>query len=259
MTDDLKVIVLQADLHWRSVDANLASFEEQLWEIGKGTDLFVLPEMFNTAFVIDAKLAETMNGRTHKWMKQMAAQMQGAVCGSLMVVDGDKIFNRFILVDKGGNTQFYDKRHLWLGPEADILSSGTERVIWTLNGWRIFPIVCYDLRFPVWSRQASEELEYDALINVASWPSRRVIAWQRMLPSRAVENLAYCIGVNRTGIDGDGVRYPGCSGIWRYDGEKMAEMGSSVGYVSATFSSASLAKYREKLPFNRNADRFKIL
>ncbi|HEX8040391.1 MAG TPA: nitrilase-related carbon-nitrogen hydrolase, partial [Chryseosolibacter sp.] len=204
---DLKVTLIQSDLHWEDIEANLAMFEEKVWQIGNTTDVIVLPEMFTTGFTMAAqKLAEHMNMRTFKWMKQMADQTGALMLGSYIVRVHDKYFNRLLWMEPGGNFKTYDKRHLFrMAGENKVYSPGESLLIGTWKGWRICPLVCYDLRFPVWSRNRwdarNHRLNYDLLVYVANWPTTRIGAWDILLRARAIENLSYAVGVNRIGQD----------------------------------------------------------
>jgi predicted amidohydrolase len=169
---DLKVTLIQTELYWENPIANLAMLEEKIAQIEEETDLIVLPEMFSTAFSMNTTLAEPMNLTTFKWMKQQAAQTKAVILGSVMIREGEKVFNRMIWMQPDGQFQTYDKRHLFrMGNEHSHYEGGNKRLIATLKGWNICPLICYDLRFPVWSRNVAQE--YDLLIYVANWPAAR--------------------------------------------------------------------------------------
>ncbi|MCX2745910.1 amidohydrolase [Mangrovivirga sp. M17] len=259
---DLRITVIQSKLYWHQPDANRAMFEEKVWQIKNGTDIIILPEMFTTGFSMEAiHLAETLNGPTHKWMKQIASQTKACITGSIICKDGADIFNRLLWVYPDGKTEYYDKRHLFsMAKENTRFSAGNQRLIVEYKGWKICPMICYDLRFPVWSRNVKNqnELVYDLLIYVANWPQVRVNAWESLLKARAIENLSYCIGVNRVGDDGNNVPYSGSSMVldpkgettWYNDGEEMIH--------EATLSGNDLLKFRDKFPTHLDADNFEI-
>ena len=206
---DLKITIIQSDIHWEDVGANLAAFEEKIWQAGS-TDVIVLPEMFTTGFTMKAKsLAEMMNLRTFKWMKQMADQTGALILGSFIAHVHERYYNRLLWMEPGGNFKTYDKRHLFrMANEHTVYSQGESLLIGHWKGWRICPLICYDLRFPVWSRNrwnaTLKRSSYDLLVYVANWPEVRAAAWETLLRSRAIENLSYCVGVNRVGTDGNG-------------------------------------------------------
>lgn len=228
----------------------------------QGLDLIILPEMFPTGFTMDASaVAEPMNFLTTKWMKQMAAQTGSVVTGSLVIKEGLEYYNRLLWVEPFGGIGKYDKRHLFRMAEEDgHYSMGMERVIFEWKGWKICPQICYDLRFPVWSRNrvVRKELEYDLIFNVASWPSPRIKAWDILLQSRAIENLSFAVGVNRIGNDGNGIPYSGHSAAYNFKGERLvySENEEKVLYVTLDFE--ALKNYREKFPAWLDGDDFSL-
>lgn len=260
---DLNVTIIQSDLHWQSADANLAMFEEKIWKIGKKTDLIILPEMFTTGFSMDVTLlAEPMNFRSFKWMKQQAAQTGAVITGSIIVKEEGKYYNRLFWVEPDGSYDYYDKRHLFrMADEHHYYSAGNKRLVKKLKGWNIMPLVCYDLRFPVWSRNRSEgdKPEYDLLLYVANWPAARIAAWDALLKARAIENLCYTAGVNRVGKDGKGIDYNGHSGIYDYKGETLFIRKGEETIHSQTLDYNALQAYRSKFPAYLDADNFQLL
>lgn len=256
---DLKVTLLQTELHWQNPEANLAMLEEKLWQLPKGSDLIVLPEMFNTGFSMEAEsLAEPMNLTTFKWMQQQAAQHQAVIVGSFIVKEQGHYYNRLIWMPPNGDFKTYDKRHLFrMAGEHHTFSAGTETLICEWKGWRIMPLVCYDLRFPVWSRNV--DLAYDLLIYVANWPKARRSAWKVLLQARAVENLCYCVGVNRVGEDGNGIAYSGDSAVVDFKGEHLWQESEKDCFTQQTLSAEALKAYRQKFPAQLDADRFQLL
>lgn len=259
---DLTISLIQADLHWEQIDANLAMFEEKIWSI-ENSDLIVLPEMFTTGFSMNAKsLAEPPGGKTFKWMRQMATQQKVAIIGSYIIKDQGNYYNRLYFVYPDGSSRQYDKKHLFnLAEEGDFYSSGNERVILEYQGWKIHPMICYDLRFPVWarSRKTPESLyEYDLLIYVANWPDTRVNAWDTLLKARAIENLSYCAGVNRVGEDGVSKNYVGHSGVYSAKGEELAFSANNEAILTVTLSAKDLLDYRKNFPFQKDGDEFEL-
>ncbi|MEB2785772.1 amidohydrolase [Algoriphagus persicinus] len=259
----LSIALLQTQLYWKDKVANLAMLEEKLWEIEKVVDLIILPEMFPTGFSMDAaELAEPMNLTVCKWMQQMAAQKNATITGSVIIqVDGN-YFNRLLWVSPDGMIQHYDKRHLFrMADEDKSFSAGDRLPIFELKGWKICPQVCYDLRFPIWcrNRMIDGQLAYDLIFYIASWPAARVSAWDALLPARAIENLAYSIGVNRVAEDGNGIEYNGHSAAYDFKGHSLAFLGDEEKVSIVTLDKAALDSYREKFPAWMDSDNFSIL
>lgn len=260
---DLKISLIQTPLHWHDAQANLGMLEEKIWQIEEPVDLIILPEMFNSGFTMKAQeVAEMMNLTTFKWMKQMASQSGAVVTGSVVIRDGKDYFNRLIWMRPDGTHETYDKRHLFrMADEHHTYTAGDKRLICELKGWKICPMVCYDLRFPVWSRNLSDEngkMAFDLLLYVANWPAPRAGAWDILLKARAVENLCYTAGVNRTGEDGNGVPYAGHSGVYDPKGETVSFMDDKEEISTVTLSGAELLRYREKFPAYLDADSFSL-
>jgi omega-amidase len=256
---DLKISIIQSDIHWESADANMAMFEEKIWKIREQTDIIILPEMFTTGFTMNAKeLAEPMNYKACKWMKQQAAQTKAVVTGSVIIKEEGKYFNRLLWFEPDGQFFYYDKRHLFrMAEEHQTYSAGNKKMIREVKGWKILPLVCYDLRFPVWSRNVGNE--YDLLIYVANWPQARNIAWKTLLKARAIENLAYCAGVNRVGEDGKGIPYSGDSMIINYKGEELISCNDKDCIHTISLNYDELKSFREKFPADMDADKFEII
>ena len=259
---DLTVTLIQAALHWEDSDANLAMFEEKIWTINDATDLIILPEMFTTGFSMNAeKLAEPMNYKTFKWMKMQAAHTKATVMGSFIVKESGHYFNRLLAMFPDGNYFEYDKRHPFrLADEHKTYEPGKSRLIFELKGWKICPMVCYDLRFPVWARNTyhQEQLDYDVLIYVANWPAPRVNAWDGLLKARAIENLAYCIGVNRIGDDEKGHNYLGHSAVYDYKGESVFFNEGEEVIQTVKLQFDEMKGFREKFAFYLDADSFNM-
>lgn len=255
----LNVTIVQADLAWHDAKANLAQFETSIGAIDTTTDLVILPEMFTTGFTMDAAgNADTMNGAAIDHMLRWAGKIDAAICGSLIIKDGSRYFNRFVFAKPDGSIEYYDKRHLFrLAGEVEHYSAGSRAIIVEWRDWRICPLVCYDLRFPVWSRHSSE-LDYELLVYVANWPSRRHLAWQTLLRARAIENLSFVAGVNRCGTDGNDLPYSGGSAVIDYLGQDLVDLGESAGQATVTLEKDALRTFRERFPFQIDADRFTV-
>lgn len=260
---DLKLSIIQSDLHWEDIGANLAMFEEKIWQIGS-TDVIVLPEMFTTGFTMRAsKLAEPMNMRTFKWMKQMADQTGALVLGSFIAKVHDRYYNRLLWMEPGGTFKTYDKRHLFrMADEHHTFSQGESLLIGHWKGWRICPLVCYDLRFPVWSRNrwnaAMKKMSYDVLVYVANWPQVRAAAWKTLLDARAIENLSFVVGVNRVGTDGNGVEYNGNSAVIGPKGDPIFQVEGEEATKTVALNAHSLQAFRDRFPAYLDADDFSI-
>jgi predicted amidohydrolase len=260
---NLKIALFQTDLYWQDREANLSMLEEKIWSMEKPVDLIVLPEMFPTGFSMNTReMAEPMNFTTTKWMKQMAAQTRSVITGSVIIQDTGKSFNRLLWVTPEGKVSHYDKRHLFrMAREDDHYDMGKENIIVDLKGWKILPQVCYDLRFPVWTRNktnADGDNLYDMVFYVASWPASRIAAWDILLKARAVENLSYAIGVNRIGQDGNGVDYNGHSGAYDFKGDTLAFSKDKEDILVLELDQEKLLAYRSKFPAWMDADSFEI-
>lgn len=260
--NDLRISMIQSDIYWENIEANLSTFEEKIWQIKGETDLIVLPEMFTTGFSMNVKsLAEPMNSKTLRWMKQQAAQTKAAVVGSYIIREKNAFFNRLFCVHPNGTFQYYDKRHLFgLAGENQDYSSGNVRIILDIKGWKIFPLICYDLRFPVWSRSQKSDnnlYEYDALLYVANWPKPRISSWDVLLKARAIENISYCIGVNRIGTDGVNAEYVGHSAIYDFLGEEIS-FSEKEEILQTVLNARKLELFRLKFPFQNDADSFEV-
>ena len=253
----LDVSIIQADLHWHDPASNLQMFDEAIQGLESSTRLIVLPEMFTTGFSMDAPaLAEPMDGPSVKWMQAKVDQTGAGICGSLIIRDGGEYYNRFFCFLPDGRQVVYDKRHLFrLADEHNHYSGGSEFVTFDFEGFRICPMVCYDLRFPVWSRNRGT---YDLIIYVANWPSRRHLAWETLLRARAIENLSYAIGVNRVGTDGNDLPYAGGSAIIDYLGQDLVALKDEAGAATARLDLDELKKFRERFAFHKDADDFTL-
>jgi len=259
---DLKVTIVQTKLFWENISKNLEHFSEKIKSIKRNsTDLILLPEMFSTGFTMNAKnLAEKMDGSAMRWMRDVANSKNAVVCGSLIIEEDRNYFNRLIWMQPNGNFKQYDKRHLFrMATENDIYKAGDEKIITEINDWSICPLVCYDLRFPVWSRNNVLNKKYDVLIYVANWPEKRVYAWKQLLIARAIENQSYVVGLNRIGKDGNGFNHTGDSVAINFLGEKISKTKPSKESVETiSLSWKKLKEYRESFPALLDADEFEI-
>ncbi|MTB50293.1 amidohydrolase [Lewinella sp. W8] len=255
---DLTVSLLQSKLVWHDPAANRARFDALIGRIAVPTDLIILPEMFTTGFTMDAAAnAEPMDGPSMQWMREKAGETRAVVTGSLIISENGKYFNRLVWMTPSGAYQTYDKRHLFaMAGEHEHYEMGQKRLTVELSGWKICPLICYDLRFPVWARNTDA---YDLLIYTANWPDRRAYDWRTLLRARAIENQCYVVGVNRVGEDDSGHHYRGDSCIvdpgWRHVLFQAAE--EEVVHTQ-TLSAAHLQDVRAKLPFLIDRDDFTI-
>ena len=251
--ETIKVTGLNLDIIWKDKTANFQQIERQT-EHSKA-DIIMLPEMFPTGFYMKAEEIADRDNETLRWMKSLAAKTGSALCGSASVNESGKFYNRFYFVNPDGSYQFYDKRHLFsFSGEHKTYSPGTERVIVNFNGWRILLQVCYDLRFPVFTRNNDD---YDAIFYVANWPEARIDAWQTLLKARAIENQCYVFGLNRIGTDGNNLHYPQSSYCFNANGEIISEVTDQQ--VIAELDMESLNNFREKFQFLGDRDFFRIL
>ncbi len=256
-TTTLKVALVQAELRWQAPEANRDHLSD-LMDQAPEADLYVLPETFTTGFLGDAeRQAEAFDGPTLDWMRSQAERRSAAITGSLALSDEQGLRrNRMVFMCPDGESSWYDKRHLFAyGGEDRRYAAGRAPTIVEWRGWRIDLQICYDLRFPVWCRNSRG---FDLQLFVANWPTPRVEVWRLLLRARAVENQAFVIGVNRTGVDGNSVPYPGRSSAWDGGGECLAELGADESVTLVDLDLAALRDLRAKLPFLADADRFRI-
>lgn len=258
MEEDLRITIVQAPIWWEDRDKNLEYYNERIRPLAGTTDLVVLPETFTTGFSMQVeRLADTMEGPSVVAMKEWASRYRLAVAGSIIIRVGEKYFNRFLFVTPDGDCRFYDKRHLFrMAQEDRYFTAGATRGLVQWKNWNICLQVCYDLRFPVWSRNIGNE--YDLLLYVANWPEARKQAWKTLLPARAVENLAYVCGVNRVGTDGKGFDYSGDSMIVSPKGEILADAGNKEEVLTFLLKKSNLSKIRAKFPVWKDADIFRL-
>lgn len=259
----LNVAVLQMDLVWEDHDANRAQAEQMLGQVS-GADLVVLPEMFSTGFTMNPGRLPVfeIQQATLAWMQAMAAQHQTTLMGSMVADFADGYANTLYVVNGDGIVASYSKRHLFrMAGEHEAYIGGRDRVIFELKGWRICPMVCYDLRFPVFARNkhlGGGQLDYDLLVYVANWPEPRVTHWSTLLLARAIENQAYVIGCNRVGEDENGFKFNGESAIVDHMGKRMQFLQGKTGVLQQQLDPAPMLRYREKFPVWQDADRFRL-
>jgi omega-amidase len=257
--DNLKITIYQGYLFWENIEKNLQNISLRLSGIREKTNLIILPEMFNTGFTMNAeKLGETMNGKTMQWMQNTAKKFDCVVTGSIIIKENGKFYNRLLWIRPDGTHEHYDKRHLFaLGKEHQTYTAGTKKLIVELNGWKICPMICYDLRFPVWMRNVEED--YDLLMIVANWPEKRALHWRTLIPARAVENQSYVIGVNRVGHDGNEVYHSGDSTCIDPNGNVVYYKRDEEDVYTFSVIGDEVKKARRALPFLKDADKFKIV
>jgi len=253
----MKVALIQSSLFWENPKANRNHFEVKINAITAKVDLIVLPEMFSSGFTMNPKdVAETMQGTTIVWMQSMAKAKNSAIAASLIIKENDNFYNRLVFIFPSGEIQFYDKRHLFtLAGEEKVYTSGKEKLIINYLGFKICPLVCYDLRFPVFARNVED---YDLLIYVANWPKTRVNAWDILLKARSVENMCYTIGVNRTGFDNNNFEYNGHSQAVDYLGNYILEPQENEGVFIVELNKEKLIETRNKLGFLNDRDSFEL-
>ena len=251
----MKVALIQSSLFWENPIANRNHFGEKINAIFEEVDLIVLPEMFATGFTMNPEIvSETMEGETIQWMQSLAKAKNSAITGSLVIKENNNFYNRLVFVFPSGEIQFYDKRHLFtLAGEDEIYTAGRNKLIIEYKGWKICPLICYDLRFPVFSRNTEN---YDLLIYVANWPKVRINAWDALLKARAIENMCYTIGVNRIGEDDNGFQYNGHSQVIDFLGDYLLEPVEAKGVFIVELNKAELLLARKKINFLNDQDAF---
>lgn len=254
----LKITTFQAYLFWENIDKNLKNLALRLSWIREKTDLIVLPEMFSTGFSMDAeRLAEEMGGKTMAWMREQAEKYHCVITGSIIIKENGKFYNRLIWMREDGTYEKYDKRHLFgMGKEDDVYTPGTEKLFVELNGWKICPIICYDLRFPVWLR--NNHLDYDMLLVVANWPEKRSMHWRMLVPARAIENQSFVVAVNRMGHDGNEVYHSGDSMCIDPNGNTVYYKPNDEDLYTFSISKEEVTKARRVFPFLKDADEFTL-
>lgn len=255
----LKITLIQAYLFWENIDKNLHNLGLKLSTVKEKTDLIVLPEMFNTGFTMNATaLAEEMDGKTIKWMREKANRYGAVVTGSLIIKENGNYYNRLIWMKPDGSYEYYDKKHLFgLAAEEKVYTAGRKKLMVELNGWKIMPVICYDLRFPVWLRNHDEL--YDLLLVVASWPEKRAKHWNTLIPARAIENQSYIVALNRVGHDGNELYYSGDTTCLDPEGKVVYYKRDEEDIYTFTIYKDAVEKTRQQMPFLKDADQFKII
>jgi len=255
---DLIITLFQPELVWEAQQANIDNFEKKIQNLSGRYDLIILPEMFSTGFSMNAAtLAETMEGPTVIWMTETARRMKAHITGSAIITENGRFYNRLIWVQPDGKRFTYDKRHLFrFANEHHTYQAGTKQITITLNGWRIRPFICYDLRFPVWTRNTGND--FDLAIYIANWPQPRADHWKALLKARAIENQAFVIGVNRVGNDGNGLEYSGDSAVIDPMGRILFQAAHQESVHNIELSYEKMNAYRQSFPALKDADRFQI-
>ena len=258
MSENLNIAFIQADLKWEDANANRKLFSEAIKKISDDVELIILPEMFTTGFSMNAaELAENTDAETLSWMREHARAKSSAITGSVIISDNGNYYNRLFFVFPDGSYKLYDKRHTFtLAKEDETYTAGKDRLIIDYKGWKICPLICYDLRFPVFSRNT---VDYDLLIYVANWPKKRVNAWDALLKARAIENMSYCVGLNRTGEDGDGYIYNGHSAVYDPLGKEITPLNREEVFTEEiSLDKNYLQEVRSKLKFLQDRDKFSL-
>ncbi|MDP4265807.1 MAG: amidohydrolase [Bacteroidota bacterium] len=262
---DIKVTIIQSDIYWENIKKNIDSFSKKIETINEKTDLIVLPEMFNTGFTMNVnRYHELMNGRTCRWMREIAINKKCAITGSLIIKENENFYNRLIWINPDGTTQFYDKHHLFrMAGENENYTEGNKTIIGNINNFNFLPLICYDLRFPIWSRNkyshTHDTYRYDCLVYMANWPEKRSDAWKTLLTARAIENQSYVIGVNRIGKDYNNHDYKGESLIISPKGKILnnpSENAESIETVTLPYS--ELDDFRKSFFVAKDWDKFKV-
>jgi omega-amidase len=255
----LRVSLLQQPLVWQDPQANRERFEALLLPLAGQTDLVVLPETFTTGFSMDVeRLGERAGGASSQWLTALATRLDAVITGSVITQEGEHYYNRLLWAAPSGELRVYDKRHLFrMGHEHQHFTAG--RAAWSVpwRGFNICPLVCYDLRFPVFSRRRAQ-LDYDLLVFVANWPAARATAWRQLLLARAIENQAYVVGVNRVGVDGQGIAYAGDSVAIDFVGEPLTQLGAAALVTTVSLDGNALQAFRSKFPAHLDADAFTL-
>lgn len=259
MQNQLKTVLMQTDLVWENTKANRKNFKQKFESLPEDIDLIVLPEMFTTGFTMNAEaVAETMEGKSVAWLTKCAQEFNVAITGSLIIKEDNQFYNRLIFAFPNGTMSTYDKRHTFsLAGEDKVFTSGKEKVIIDYKGWKICSLICYDLRFPIWSRNVED---YDIVLYVANWPKPRIAAWDSLLKARAIENMCYSIGVNRIGIDDKQIEYCGHSAIYDVLGNPLNTIRPNKEQIEIIeLDKKHIDYYRGKLKFLNDKDTFTIM
>jgi omega-amidase len=251
----MKIALIQSSLAWENSEKNRNTFEKKINAITDKVDLIILPEMFTTGFTMEPNaVAETMCGETLTWLKHLAKAKNSAITGSLVITENGNFYNRLVFIFPSGEVWSYDKKHLFtLAGEDKVYTGGNKKLIVEYLGWKICPLICYDLRFPVFARNTED---YDVLIYVANWPKTRINAWDALLKARAIENMSYTVGVNRIGEDNNGHQYNGHTQVVNFLGEYILEPIENKGVFIVQLNKAELLLARKKFNFLKDQDPF---
>jgi predicted amidohydrolase len=259
---DLKIVIIQSDLIWENAYQNLKNFDQKLDIVSTNPDLIILPEMFSTGFTMNKEFAETMNGKTINWLKSQAIKNNCVIAGSVLMVENEKYFNRFIWMNPDGTYEQYDKRHLFrMGKEHQTITGGTNKKIVEHRNWKINLQVCYDLRFPVWSKNnyMNGKYDFDALLYIANWPEVRNQAYKSLLVARAIENQSYVIWANRVGCDNNKINHTGDSMVIDPFGKIIARASAGkVEILHAVLVRKSLDDFRENFKVGLDWDNYTV-
>jgi len=262
---NLKISLVQTDIIWENIDANIEILSKKLDGLTEETDIIILPETFNTGFTNKVReLAEPLNGKTMRWMKDTAQKKNAVITGSIFIKEGDNFYNRLIWYQPNGDFHYYDKRHLFrLENENLYIKQGQRRLVINYKCWKILPLICYDIRFPIWcANKYSSRYDlynYDIIIHVSNWPEKRIETWKTLLKARAIENQAYIIGVNRIGIDNNDINYSGESTIIDYKGNSITTISKNEeNIVSTSISYDKLEEYRKYFFVGKDWDKYHI-
>ncbi|WCO01434.1 amidohydrolase [Psychroserpens ponticola] len=259
MQNELKIALIQSNLVWENPEQNRHNFSAKIASITHPVDIIILPEMFTSGFTMNAdSVAETMNGKTISWMKNLSKEKNAAITGSLIIKEEGSYYNRLVFVCPNGEIDTYNKRHTFtLAGEDKVYKAGQHNSLIDYKGWKIKPLVCYDLRFPVWSRNVEN---YDLIFYVANWPKVRINAWDTLLQARAIENMSYCIGVNRVGLDANNYEYSGHSAAFDVLGKRLDTIPSDKETIEiVTLDKKHIETYRNKLGFLNDKDDFNLV
>ena len=257
MEESIKIAVVQARLVWENPSKNRALFAEKIKATATDVDVIILPEMFTTGFTMNPdNIALSEDAATLNWMRQMANESGSAIVGSIVYREKEQNYNRLFFVNPDGSASSYDKRHTFtLAGEDKKYNAGTEQLLVSYKGFTFCPLICYDLRFPIWSRNT---MDYDVLLYVANWPNTRIDAWDTLLKARAIENMAYSIGVNRIGTDANGLSYTGHSAVYDTLGKQLS-FSDGEDVLEVTLSKKHIIETRQKLGFLNDRDAFSLL
>jgi len=265
--NDLRIALIQTDLYWEDIPANLEMLGKKIGSISDEVDLIVLPEMFSTGFSMSPdRVAEAMDGTAVQWLRNTAALRNCVITGSLALYDVHngvkKYYNRLVWMKPDGQYETYDKRHLFsMSGEQKVYTAGNRRLIQTIAGWKICPLICYDLRFPVWSGNAineNRETEYDVLLYLANWPEKRALAWKSLLQARAIENQSYVVGVNRIGKESENIYYSGDSSVVGPLGAMLYHKEHEADVAVIHLNYEEMVKSRRQFPFLKDTDKFEL-